>query len=259
MSERRPKVVAVIQARMSSARLPGKVLQPLAGEPMLHRVVERVRAAHHVDRPIIDETIVATSNDASDDPLQAWCEERGVRCVRGSLHDVLARYQTAAVVAEADVIVRITSDCPLIDPSVTGRVIAAYLAADPPVAYASNTDPTRTYPRGLDVEVFSAEALGIAHREDDNPAWREHVTQFLCRQPERFPRTCVTADEDASAHRWTVDTPEDLELVRRIYDHFAADGGVGPTAFDWRDVLALLAECPDWAELNRHVEQKKVA
>ncbi|NNJ25327.1 cytidylyltransferase domain-containing protein [Alienimonas chondri] len=259
MSTDRPKVVAIIQARLSSTRLPGKVLKELAGEPMLHWVVERVRAAHHAGRPIIDETIVATSDDASDDALAQWCDQRGVRCERGSLQDVLARYHGAAAAADADVVVRITSDCPLVDPGVTGEVVAAYLSADPPVAYASNIVPTRSYPRGLDTEVFSMASLEIAHQEDDDPAKREHVTQFLCRQPERFPRTCVVGSEDHSAHRWTVDTPEDFELIQRIYTHFAAADGAGPRDFDWRDVLALLADHPEWSALNRHIEQKKVA
>ena len=256
---RRPKVAAIVQARMSSTRLPGKVLQEIAGEPMLRRVVDRVRAAAHDGRPMIDETLVATSDDPSDDALADWCEANGVRCERGSLHDVLARYHAAAVAASAEVVVRITSDCPLIDPAVTGEVVAAFLAADPPVAYASNLEPTRTYPRGLDTEVFSTAALQTAHREDADPAWREHVTQFLRRHPDRFPRLGVSGDTDHSAHRWTVDTPEDLELVRRIYGRFVPERGPAPAAFGWRDVLALLEERPDWADLNRHVEQKKVA
>ena len=238
------KTVAIIQARMSSTRLPGKVLLDVAGKPMLSRVVERARRAR-----TLDLVGVATSTDASDDRLEAFCQVAGVPCYRGSLTDVLDRYHAAARQWQADVIVRITSDCPLIDPGVIDRVVTDFRAGTA-VDYVSNVIPTRTFPRGLDVEVFSAAALGRAWREDGDPAWREHVTPLLYRRPDLFRTRCVVNDADHSGHRWTVDTPDDLELVRRVYAAFGND------RFAWAEVLALLERRPDWVDINAHVEQK---
>jgi spore coat polysaccharide biosynthesis protein SpsF len=237
-------VVVVVQARMSSTRLPGKVLLDVAGRPMLARVLDRARRARTLGR-----VGVATSTDASDDRLEAFCKGAGVPCCRGSLGDVLDRYHGAARQWQADVIVRITGDCPLIDPGVVDRVVNDFLSG-PAADYVSNVVPARTFPRGLDVEVFSAAALGRAWRENDNPAWREHVTPFLYRRPDLFRTRCVVNDADHSSHRWTVDTPEDLELVRRVYAAFGHD------RFGWGKVLALLERHPDWQGLNAHVGQK---
>ncbi len=238
------KTVAIIQARMSSTRLPGKVLLDVAGKPMLARVIERARRAQSLSM-----VGVATSTDASDGRLEAFCREADVPCHRGSLGDVLDRYHGAAGRWGADVVVRITSDCPLLDPGVVDRVVNDFLSG-PAVDYVSNVVPTRSFPRGLDVEVFSSEALGRAWREDGDPAWREHVTPFLYRRPDLFRTRCVVNDADHSRHRWTVDTPEDLELVRRVYAAFGHD------RFGWGEVLALLERHPDWQALNAHVEQK---
>ena len=244
--------VAVVQARMSSTRLPGKVLRDVAGEPMLARVLGRLGAARRIDR-----VVVATSTDPSDDELAAWCDARGVTCRRGSLHDVLDRYRSAAEAEGADVVVRVTSDCPLLDGGVTDAVIAALRASG--ADYASNTLSPRSFPRGLDVEAFTAAALDAAWREDDDArGWREHVTPFLYNNPGRFRLERVTDGEDRSAHRWTVDTPEDLELARRVWSHFEADPNTAGGRFTWRDVLAVVEARPEWAALNRHVEQKKV-
>ena len=238
------KVVAIIQARMGSTRLPGKVLLDLAGEPMLARVVARVRRARRVD-----EVLVATTTETPDDALAALCAERGWLCFRGSETDVLDRYYQAASGRGAEVVVRITSDCPLIDPAVIDAAIEGreLQQAD----YCANV-LRRTYPRGLDVEVFIFAALETAWREDDKPEWREHVTQFILRHPERFGLTNMSHDEDHSDRRWTVDTPEDFELMEKIYGHFGHD------EFSWQEVLALLALHPQWNEINRHIEQKKV-
>ena len=161
----RPRIVAVIQARMGSTRLPGKVLKPLAGQPVLARVVDRVRRARHVD-----EVVVATTTLPADDVLADLCRTRGWACERGSEEDLLDRYHAAAAAHHADAVVRITSDCPVIDPGVVDRVVEAFLVQ--PCDYASNTLEPRTFPRGLDTEVFSQAALELAWREDDNPVWR---------------------------------------------------------------------------------------
>ncbi|RLC82174.1 MAG: acylneuraminate cytidylyltransferase [Chloroflexi bacterium] len=241
------KTVAIIQAHMGSTRLPGKVLKDLAGEPMLARVVDRTRRTQ-----TLDEVVVATTVQPADEAIVRLCAERGWPCFRGSEEDVLDRYYQAAVAHQADVVVRITSDCPLIEPEVVDLVVGEFLARQPEVDYVSNTLPPRTFPRGLDTEVVSFEALERAWREDENPAWREHVTPYIYRNPERFDCHGVTNEVDYSGMRWTVDTPEDLELVRRSYEHFGHD------RFSWREVLAVLKERPDWLEINRHVRQKAI-
>jgi spore coat polysaccharide biosynthesis protein SpsF len=242
------RIVAIIQARMGSSRLPGKVLLDLAGEPMLARVVNRVRRAQ-----FLDEVVIATTTEPADDPLATLCAARGWPCCRGSRDDVLDRYYRAAQEFGADIVVRITSDCPMIEPEVIDRVVRELLDRHPPPDYASNVLPRRTYPRGLDVEVFRFETLKLMWQEDDNPAWREHVTQFLHHHPERFVIHDVLDDRDLSAMRWTVDTPEDLEFVRLIY------GAFGHDHFSRHEVLALLEGQPQWLELNRGVQQKVVS
>ena len=241
------KVVAIIQARMGSTRLPGKVLMDLAGEPMLARVVARIRRAES-----LSETVVATTSDPADEVIHELCDRRGYPCSRGSSDDLLDRYYRAACAFGAEAVVRITSDCPLIEPEVVDRVVREFLSRQPSVDYASNSLPVDTYPRGLDTEVFRLDALERAWREDANPAWREHVTPYIYRNPGLFRLHGVRCDVDHSNMRWTVDTTEDLAFVRRIYEHFGHD------RFSWQDVLAVLAEHTEWQEINRHVRQKTV-
>lgn len=233
----------IVQARMGSTRLPGKVLLDIAGRPMLERVLSRLDRARSVE-----SVLVATSVLPRDDVLAAFCAERGRPCFRGDQDDVLDRYYQAAKSVGATEIVRVTSDCPFIDPEVVDAVVEARRRAG--ADYASNTLEPRTFPRGLDVEVFTFAALERAWREDKSPAWREHVTPYLYRAPS-FRLEAVTNDADLSGCRWTVDTPEDLDFARRAYAEL-------PEAFGWRDVLALLARRPELAEINRHIEQKKV-
>ena len=234
---------AIIQARMSSTRLPGKVLLDLAGEPMLARVVARTKRAKTIDR-----TIVATTGEPEDEPIVALCRARGWAVSRGSRDDVLDRYYQAAVADGADPIVRITSDCPLIDPEVIDRVVEHLTTG---VDYASNINPRRTFPRGLDVEAFTFASLAAAWQDASDTSSREHVTPFLYRHPERFRIALVESERpEAADHRWSVDTPEDYELMRRILAHF------GERDFGWLDVLELLDRHPDWIELNRHIAQK---
>jgi spore coat polysaccharide biosynthesis protein SpsF len=240
-------VVAIVQARLGSTRLPNKVLKDLAGRPMIDRVLERVARAH-----TIQNTVVATTTHPRDDALVAHARTRGWTVVRGSEDDVLDRYVRAAAEAKAEVVVRITSDCPLLSPSVVDHAVRAHLEARPAPDYTSNVLPPRTYPLGLDVEVMTRAALERAGREDRNPAWREHVTPYLYRHPEAFRLLRVAHDVDLSHHRWTVDTPQDFELVRRVYEALRDE------PFEWTDVLALLARHPDWNDLNRGVVQKKV-
>lgn len=240
------KVVAIIQARMGSTRLPGKVLLDLSGEPMLVRVVNRCRRA-----TTVDQVIIATTTETRDEAIVDLCDSRGWACFRGSEDDVLDRYFQAARKHHAEVVVRITSDCPLIEPEIIDLTVREFLQ-DGTLDYVSNTLPPRTFPRGLDVEVMTFKALERAWQEDGNPAWREHVTPYIYHHPEEFALRTVTNDHDYSHMRWTVDTPEDLAFARRVYDHFGHD------RFSWREVIALLEEHPEWLEINRHIQQKEV-
>jgi spore coat polysaccharide biosynthesis protein SpsF len=237
------KVVAVIQARMGSSRLPGKVLQDVGGCPMLGRVVGRLQRSRH-----INELLVATTERPADDPIVQFCNSHSVGVFRGQEQDVLDRYYRAAQFSKANVIVRITSDCPLIDPEITDKTIQEFLNVGPD--YASNA-LVRTYPRGLDTEVVDSEALLRCWQQAALPYQRSHVTPYIYEHPESFRLHAVTGEHDDSSYRWTVDTPEDLEFVCAVYRHFG-----GKDDFSWVDVLDLLQRHPALLELNRHVLQK---
>jgi spore coat polysaccharide biosynthesis protein SpsF len=237
------RIVAIIQARMGSTRLPGKVLKDLAGETVLARVVSRLRRSG-----LINELLVATTDQPADDAIVEECRRCSVSVCRGDQDDVLDRYFRAAQLSGAEVVVRITSDCPLIDPEITDKTIAEFLSARPD--YASNT-LVRTYPRGLDTEVMSFDALARAWQAARKPYEREHVTPYIYEHPEEFRILSVVGDKDYSVHRWTVDTPEDLEFVRAVYARLKRN-----TKFVWRDVLNLLDLEPGLLELNRSVVQK---
>jgi spore coat polysaccharide biosynthesis protein SpsF len=242
------RTVAIVQARVGSTRLPGKVLLPLLGEPMLTRVMRRAARAR-----TLAAVVVAPTTLPEDDAIVALAEAEGWPVERGSETDLLERYLGAARAQGAETIVRITSDCPLIDPEVIDRTVDAFRASE--VDYASNTLEPATYPRGLDVEVVSREALERAGREDRDPAWREHATPYIYRHPERFRLLRVPAEDtvdDRADQRWSVDTPEDHAFVERIYAAFGRDD------FTWREALAVVEAHPSWAELNRHVVQKPV-
>ncbi len=234
----KPRVVAVVQARMGSTRLPGKVLMDVGGRAMLGRVLDRASRA-----PSLDVVVVATTGSEADDPICDWCAAEGYGFHRGSETDVLDRYYQAAKAQGADVVVRITADCPLLDPSVVDKVVRVYL--DGGLDYVSNT-LRYTYPDGLDTEVFSFEALERAWKEARQPAEREHVTPFL-KDAGRFRIRNVESPEDLSARdlRWTVDDPGDLEFVRAVYGRLGRGDGFG-----MEDVLALLAKEPALEELN---------
>lgn len=240
--------VAIIQARMASSRLPGKVLLDIGGEPMLVRVVERTRRAKTVQA-----VGVATTTDASDDPIEALCRARGYPFSRGSQFDVLDRYYQAARQMEADVIVRITADCPVIDPDVIDATVTAFLRAG--VDFAANRLPPpwkRTYPVGLDTEVVSFPALERAWKEAAEPHEREHVMPYFYDQEGRFSIQVLDHEPDYGAYRWTVDTPQDLELLRQIYAHFS-----GRDDFTWLEVLALVQDQPGLGQINAGVRAKQ--
>ena len=231
--------LAVVQARVSSTRLPGKVLAEVGGEPMLALELRRLRGARR-----LDDIVVATSTRADDDPVAELATGLGVRLHRGPLEDVLGRFAGAA--AEHDgIVVRITGDCPLIDPAVVDAVVDL-LEAAPDAVYASNVEPRRTFPHGLDVEALRAATLAQLDREVTDPELREHVTLAARRDPDRYPAVAVENDEDLSHLRWTVDLPADLEFVRAVADRLGTDRHVA----GWRDILAAARREPSLAEVG---------
>jgi len=237
--------VAVIQARMGSSRLPGKVLMDLGGETTLARVVRRLKRSRQVTK-----IVVATTTACGDQSIIRECEHLQVVCFRGEEQDVLDRYYQAARANAADAAVRITSDCPLIDPELVDETVEVF--RDEHADYASNVFP-RTYPRGLDTEVFSFDALDRAWREAREAHQREHVTPYLYEHPQIFKLASLSGAADYSRYRWTLDTREDLELLRAIYSRFH-----GRDDFSWQEVLRLMEREPELAELNSQVLQKSV-
>ena len=273
------KTVAIIQARMGSSRLPGKVLLDIGGRPMLQWVVERTRRAKTVD-----EVVVATTLDPSDDPVFEFCKRKDYRVGRGSVHDVLDRYYQTARHFQADVVVRITADCPLIDPDLIDEAVKllipqtntlslrARLSA-PRFDFVANRLPPpwgRTYPIGLDTEVLTFDALTQAWKRGIAKHQREHVTPYLyegtpvdqlkykipgspfssAMTPEGNHIALMHHEPDYGRLRWTVDTPADLELVRAIISRFPTD------TFTWKDILTLVQREPQLMKINARVRHK---
>lgn len=245
------KTVAIIQARMGSTRLPGKVMKTLCGRTVLAHVVSRVRAC-----PLVDEVVVATTLSADDDAIAREAARCGVGVFRGSEEDVLSRYYHAAAERRADVVVRITSDCPLFDPKLLEEMLCRFLSRRrnvPAPDYLSNS-LERSYPRGLDAEIMTFDALAKAWREGTEPYQREHVTPYIYQHPELFILENYGNLEDLSFHRWTLDTDDDLRLIAKIYAALGREDGFFSTA----RVLDLLRDNPAWLEINAHVRQKEL-
>ncbi len=240
------KIAAIIQARMRSTRLSEKVMRDIAGKPMLGHVIERLRKVQ-----LVNEIIIATA--IKDKPILELAQEYGVKCFAGSEEDVLDRYYQAAEKFQAKVIVRITSDCPLIDPEVVGKVVAFYLKNRGTKEYVSNF-LKRSYPRGLDIEVFSFEVLKRTWQEADKPYQREHVTPYIYEHPEIFRLVNVENNEDLSYMRWTVDEARDLEFVREVYKRLYKKNQI----FLMEDILMLLRKEPQLAKINKDVGQKEL-
>lgn len=233
---------------MGSSRLPGKVLLPLAGKPAISHVIERVSAARSVDH-----FVIATSILPVDDAIEDYCTSHQIRFIRGSEDDVLARYLLALACFPADIVVRITGDCPLTDPSIIDE-LANRMKSDPQaIDYLSNTQAPRKIPHGLDVEVIRADALRRAGREATAREEREHVTPYLYRHPERFNISRADPPVDLSSHRWTLDTPDDHQLLERVLL------ALSPGAYGWQDTLAVLENHPEWMAINADVSQKILA
>jgi spore coat polysaccharide biosynthesis protein SpsF len=239
--------LAIIQARMSSSRLPGKVLMDIGGQPMLMRVIERVNQAK-----LINRILVATTSDPTDDTLNQWCENNQVDCFRGSMQDVLDRFYQAARTKNADRVVRITADCPVIDPYLIDSTILACIEQNADFAATRLPPPFhRTYPIGLDVEVSTFAALERAWQEAKTTPEREHVFPYLYDQQGRFKIHILNHEPDYGSSRWTVDTAEDLELIRKIYQRF-----LPRVDFSWMEILDLMEREPKLMEMNSAVKHK---
>jgi len=239
------KVLGILQARTSSSRLPNKVLLPVLGKAMLARQIERIKRCVS-----IDEFIVATSDDSSDDELEKLCKSLNVSCYRGSLEDVLKRFVDAARPYKPDVIVRLTGDCPLADPELIDKIVNRFLSSD--VDYLSNCEPA-TFPDGLDVEVTKYNLLVQANEEAVLPSHREHVTPYIRKQPEKFLIDNYLSSTDLSGLRWTVDEPEDYEFVCKVYEYLYPNN----SHFTTNDILALLNEHPELNYINNKYERNE--
>jgi len=240
------RIVIISQARMTSTRLPGKVLKEVLGKPLLEYHIERLQRVR-----LADELVIATTVNDTDQPIVDLCERLGVKFFRGSEEDVLSRYYYTAIEHKADAVVRVTSDCPLIDPKEIDKVIKAYKDNHPRFDYVANT-LTRTYPRGMDTEVFSMKALKEAFEKATEVPQREHVTPFIHRQPDRYKLLNVEYKDDFSFHRWTVDTIEDFALIKILIEELYPK----KSHFSLEDCLEFLERNPEWIKLNAHIEQK---
>lgn len=239
------KVVAIVQARMGSTRLPNKVMRSIVGLPMIELLLKRLSKAKEVD-----QIVVATSIDPRNEPLVERVKQLGYACEQGSEKDVLSRYLQAAEAHHADVIVRITGDCPLVDPELVDTVISAFKAN--PVDYFSNVSPA-TYPDGLDIEVFTLKALQRSAQESDSEYDHEHVTPYI-RNQLSFSKSSIQHNEDLSALRWTVDELEDLQVITHIFEHFAPD-----IHFSWLEVLELQKNKPELFLSNQTIKRNEGA
>jgi len=238
------KIILINQARMTSTRLPGKILKEVLGKPLLEFQIERLKRVK-----LIERQIVATTRNLSDDPVEALCKKLGVECFRGSELNVLSRYYEAAKTHQPDALVRVTSDCPLIDPQIIDQVIEQYLSKNSPNCYAANII-SRTYPRGMDTEVFSFQALEEASNHAKSNLEQEHVTPYISKHA--LIKASLTYHENKSDYRWTVDTPEDFEVIKRILEFIYPI----KAQFTLEDLLEAAKQNPEWKTINAHIEQK---
>jgi len=243
-----PRIVAAIQARMGSTRLPGKVLLSIAGKPTIQRIAERLAHCHEVDM-----VVISTSTEQQDDPIAAFTDRIGLPCVRGSEMDLIERLGRTATQSDADALVRITADCPLVDPEVVDKVVEVWRRSGGALEYASNIFPP-TFPDGLDVEVLSRQVLERLDREVTDQFFRESFTAYIREHPDSFKIANVEHELNLSQLRWTLDYPEDLAFAEAVYTALDCEGGI----FYMKDVLALLDQQPELRDLNRHLEDTTI-
>ncbi len=242
------RVVIISQARMTSTRLPGKVLKEVLGKPLLEYQIERLKKV-----VLADEVVIATSENQSDNPIVNLCKKMRVKYYRGSENDVLERYYKTALEYRADAVVRVTADCPFIDPLIIDRVIDSFIKTCDQYDYVSNVIE-RTFPRGMDTEVFSMQVLEKAFFEAKSQAEREHVTLFIHNHSQLFRLANIRHSQDLSHLRWTVDESEDFKLIQLILEALYP----GTPDFSMEDILNLLEQHPELKRINAHIEQKKI-
>ena len=239
-------IYAIIQARMGSSRLKGKVLMPIGSRAVIQHIVDRLKLSVRIDR-----ICVATSISEQDDILHEYCRNNGIPCFRGSENDVLARYYEAAVDCGAkngDHIVRITGDCPFIDPEICDKVVELALGTD--ADYVSNGLEI-TFPNGVDCEVFRFETLVKMHLEAKYRFEREHVTQYAIRNPDKIDVKSLTSPQNYGSERWTLDNPEDYEFLCHVYD------GIGEEYFSMAEIISYLDKNPELRKINSHIRRNE--
>ncbi|MFA7227450.1 MAG: glycosyltransferase family protein [Melioribacteraceae bacterium] len=244
------KTVAIIQARFGSTRLPGKILKELSGKPILWHMVDRLSRCKMIDR-----IVIATTTLSEDDRVEEFCKKNNFSFYRGSSEDVLSRYYESAKLFEAGTVIRITSDCPVIDPDIIDSMMNKYFSENKSgkIDYLSNV-MKRTFPRGLDTEIFSFETLAKAHETARLQYEREHVTPYIYNHPDKFFTENFENEKDLSFHRWTVDTPEDFRLMEEIYSALYDEKRI----FLFEDILGLFEKKPGLIEINQNIKQKNL-
>ena len=241
-------VIIIVQARMSSTRFPGKVLKEVLDKSLLSYQLDRLKLVRNVT-----EVVVATTTNKADDAILQFCKEERVPIFRGSEDNVLERFYLTAKAFDADLIIRISGDCPLIDPSIVDDIIYHYINNFPNYDYVSNT-LDRSFPRGMDTEVFSMQALSEVYQNAQTDAEKEHVTPYIYQHPELFKLGNFSHSWDFSNYRLTVDTEEDFELIKKILENLYPDH----QDFSLDDIITLLKTHPEWVEINSHIQQKNV-
>ena len=237
---------AIVQARHGSTRLPGKILKEISGKPMLWHVVNRLSFSK-----LIDKIVITTTTDSEDDKTEQFCKNYKIDYFRGSVDDVLSRYYETAKLFSADIIIRITSDCPMIDPEIIDQMLRLFLRGSDECDYISNVID-RTFPRGLDTEIFTFNALEKAMNDAATPYEREHVTPYIYNHKDKFKTKNFFNNKDYSFHRWTVDTEEDFRLIEELYKAVYNPEKI----FLFEDVLKIFKQKPELIKINQHIRQK---
>jgi len=241
------KIVAIVQARMGSTRLPRKMMLNLVGQPVISRIFERIKYSKY-----IDEAWLATTNSTNDEVLASWANNNKINCFRGSEDDVLDRYYQTAKKSRADVVIRLTGDCPLLDPQIIDKVIEVYKKENGNLDYVSNVHPP-TYPDGMDVEVVSFFALEEAWQSAKLKSEREHVTPYIWKKLDLYKTRNVIHDVDLSNYRWTLDTEDDLRLIEKIYREMNK-----VESFCGLDcILKIVNQYPEWNSINNQYERNE--
>lgn len=240
------KKVAIVQARSGSTRLPGKIFKEICGKPMLWHVINRLSYSVQIDK-----IVIATTTASEDDSTEKFCIENRIEFFRGSVENVLSRYYESALQSGADIIIRVTSDCPMIDPAIIDKMLEQFISSGQAIDYMSNV-VERTFPRGLDTEIMTYDTLTEAVNGAVSTFDREHVTPYIYNNPDRFKIANFKNEKDYSRYRWTVDTIEDFNLITRIYNELY----IPAELFLLDDIIDLMNRKPELNKINEHIKQK---